>query len=167
LPFWRTPCWPPPSHSPTQKKLNPLKTTQRLTFPSLSLSAVAVIRGESGVSGVVRFSQENENAPTTIEYEIQHTDVNADRGMHIHEFGDNTNGCTSAGPHFNPFGKTHGAPTDQNRHTGDLGNIKTDKNAVARGTLTDSFVKLIGPHSVLGVSFPHVHVTKRRLIGDV
>ena len=74
--------------------------------------------------------------------------------MHIHEFGDNTNGCTSAGPHFNPFGKTHGAPTDQNRHAGDLGNIQTDENGVAKGTLTDSLVQLIGPHSVLGVSFP-------------
>jgi hypothetical protein len=72
--------------------------------------------------------------------------------MHIHEFGDNTNGCTSAGPHFNPFGKTHGAPSDENRHAGDLGNIKTDGNGVAKGRIEDSLIKLIGPHSVLGVS---------------
>lgn len=87
-----------------------------------------------------------------IEYEIQHTDANAERGMHIHEFGDNTNGCTSAGPHFNPDGKTHGAPSDHVRHAGDLGNIKTDANAVAKGRMEDHVVKLIGPHSVLGVS---------------
>ncbi|KAA8913871.1 superoxide dismutase [Sphaerosporella brunnea] len=112
--------------------------------------AVAVVRGDAGVSGVVKFSQESESAPTVIEYEIQHTDANAERGMHIHEFGDNTNGCTSAGPHFNPFGKTHGAPSDDVRHVGDLGNIKTDAQGVAKGRIEDSLVKLIGPHSVLG-----------------
>ncbi|KAF8248132.1 copper/zinc binding superoxide dismutase [Wilcoxina mikolae CBS 423.85] len=112
--------------------------------------AVAVLRGDAGVSGTVKFSQENENAPTIIDYEIQHTDANAQRGMHIHEFGDNTNGCTSAGPHFNPHGKTHGAPSDEVRHAGDLGNITTDETGLAKGRIEDNVVKLIGPHSVLG-----------------
>ncbi|TGZ82722.1 copper/zinc binding superoxide dismutase [Ascodesmis nigricans] len=112
--------------------------------------AVAVLRGDSGVSGIVRFTQESENAPTTIEYEIKGNDANAKRGFHIHEFGDNTNGCTSAGPHFNPFKQTHGAPTDEVRHVGDLGNVETDAQGIAKGTITDKHVQLIGPHSVLG-----------------
>ena len=51
----------------------------------------------------------------------------------------------------NPHGKTHGAPQDENRHVGDLGNIETDGQGNSKGSVTDTFVKLIGPHSVVGV----------------
>jgi len=44
-------------------------------------------------------------------------------GFHVHALGDTTNGCMSTGPHYNPVGKEHGAPEDENRHAGDLGNI--------------------------------------------
>ncbi|KKA30982.1 hypothetical protein TD95_001335 [Thielaviopsis punctulata] len=114
------------------------------------VKAVCVVRGDSTVTGTIVFEQASENEPTTITYDISGQDANAKRGMHIHTFGDNTNGCTSAGPHFNPHGKTHGAPSDEARHVGDLGNIETDANGVAKGTITDSLVKLIGPQSVLG-----------------
>ena len=51
----------------------------------------------------------------------------------------------------NPHGKTHGAPQDENRHVGDLGNIETDAQGNSKGSVTDNFIKLIGPHSVVGV----------------
>ena len=98
------------------------------------------------------FTQESESSPTVISYNIQGNDPNAQRGMHIHEFGDNTNGCTSAGPHFNPYKKVHGAPEDEDRHVGDLGNISTDAQGNAVGDITDRLIKLIGPDSILGVS---------------
>ncbi len=60
---------------------------------------VAVLRGDSNVRGTVTFEQPSESAPTKITYDITGYDPNAKRGMHIHQFGDNTNGCTSAGPH--------------------------------------------------------------------
>ncbi|KAF8457483.1 superoxide dismutase-like protein [Terfezia claveryi] len=114
------------------------------------VKAVAVLRGDSTVSGAVNFAQESESSPTIISYNIQGNDPNALRGMHIHEFGDNTNGCTSAGPHFNPYKKNHGAPEDEERHVGDLGNIRTDAQGNAVGQITDRLIKLIGPESILG-----------------
>ncbi|KAH6888020.1 superoxide dismutase [Thelonectria olida] len=114
------------------------------------VKAVAVLRGDSNVKGTVTFEQDSESSPTTITYDLSGQDANAKRGFHIHTFGDNTNGCTSAGPHFNPHGKTHGAPTDEARHVGDLGNIDTDAQGNSKGSVQDSLVKLIGPHSIVG-----------------
>ncbi|ODV70045.1 hypothetical protein HYPBUDRAFT_178431 [Hyphopichia burtonii NRRL Y-1933] len=114
------------------------------------VKAVAVLRGDAKVSGVVNFEQVSEGEPTTITWDIQGNDANALRGFHVHQFGDNTNGCTSAGPHFNPFGKTHGSPEDDERHVGDLGNITTDASGVAQGTKKDLLVKLLGANSILG-----------------
>ncbi|KAH3675997.1 hypothetical protein WICMUC_002293 [Wickerhamomyces mucosus] len=114
------------------------------------VKAVAVLRGDVGVSGVVHFEQTSESEPTTITYEITGNTANAERGFHIHEFGDNTNGCTSAGPHFNPFKKEHGASVDENRHVGDLGNVATNAEGLAKGSITDHLVKLLGPTSILG-----------------
>lgn len=71
-------------------------------------------------------------------------------GFHIHEFGDNTNGCTSAGPHFNPHGKEHGAPDAAVRHAGDLGNVVADDSGAAKVDLTDKQISLTGPLSILG-----------------
>merc|ERR1712098_475676 len=114
------------------------------------VKAVATVRGDSKVSGTVTFEQASESSPTTITWDITGNDPNAERGMHVHQFGDNTNGCTSAGPHFNPHGKTHGAPTDETRHVGDLGNFKTDGQGNGKGSTTDKLIKLIGPESVIG-----------------
>ncbi|KAL1958654.1 hypothetical protein VTO42DRAFT_3997 [Malbranchea cinnamomea] len=114
------------------------------------VKAVAVLRGDSNVRGTVTFEQESESSPTKISWNITGQDPNAKRGFHVHQFGDNTNGCTSAGPHFNPFSKTHGAPTDEERHVGDLGNIETDAQGNSVGSMEDRLVKLIGEESVLG-----------------
>jgi Cu/Zn superoxide dismutase len=60
---------------------------------------VAVLRGDSNIKGTVTFEQADESSDTTISWDITGHDANAERGMHVHAFGDNTNGCTSAGPH--------------------------------------------------------------------
>lgn len=45
------------------------------------------------------FEQASEGAETSISWDISGNDANAERGMHVHTFGDASNGCTSAGPH--------------------------------------------------------------------
>ncbi|KAJ6155531.1 copper/zinc binding superoxide dismutase [Penicillium chermesinum] len=95
-------------------------------------------------------SRQTRTPPTSVSWNITGHDANAERGFHIHQFGDNTNGCTSAGPHFNPHGKTHGAPQDADRHVGDLGNFKTDAEGNSVGSVQDKLIKLIGAESVLG-----------------
>merc|ERR1711920_888844 len=62
-------------------------------------------------------------------------------------------GCNSAGPHYNPHKKTHGAPGDEERHVGDLGNIEPDASGVAKGEIVDKLIKLEGEFSVIGRSF--------------
>merc|ERR1719486_372629 len=73
-------------------------------------------------------------------------------GFHIHEKADFRNGCASAGPHYNPFNKNHGAPEDEDRHVGDLGNIVVDANGNSKGSTKDHLIKLFGPTSVIGRS---------------
>lgn len=113
------------------------------------VKAVCVVRGDSKVTGTITFNQESENAPTTIDASLAGL-TQGKHGFHVHEFGDNTNGCISAGPHFNPFGKTHGAPEDEIRHVGDLGNVVAGADGKATLKVTDNQIKLIGAHSVIG-----------------
>merc|ERR1739845_199940 len=73
-------------------------------------------------------------------------------GFHIHEKADFSDGCNSAGPHYNPFGKTHGAPEDEERHVGDLGNIEPGPDGIAKGEIVDKLIKLEGDTTVIGRS---------------
>ncbi|KAL7307343.1 hypothetical protein TKK_0000532 [Trichogramma kaykai] len=111
------------------------------------VKAVCVLQGEC--RGTLYFEQNSESEPVKVTGQV--TGLNPGlHGFHIHEFGDNTNGCTSAGPHFNPLKKEHGAPTDANRHVGDLGNVKAGTNGVAEVDMTDNQLQLHGAHSILG-----------------
>ncbi|PVU84892.1 hypothetical protein BB560_007230, partial [Smittium megazygosporum] len=114
------------------------------------MKAVCVLRGDEGVTGTVTFEQADASSPTKISAEF-HGLSSGNHGFHIHEFGDNTNGCISAGGHYNPFSVNHGDRTASVRHVGDMGNIVgagTDK--VTTVELEDRMISLFGPTSVVG-----------------
>ncbi|CAH2086834.1 unnamed protein product [Euphydryas editha] len=71
-------------------------------------------------------------------------------GFHVHASGDLTNGCVSAGAHFNPDKKDHGHPGDENRHVGDLGNVEFNSDKLSHIDITDSMIALYGPHNIIG-----------------
>ncbi|XP_071565928.1 superoxide dismutase 1 [Temnothorax nylanderi] len=118
----------------------------------MSIKAVCVLRpGQQGgpVTGTVHFEQAESQSEVKVTGQISGLKKGL-HGFHIHEFGDNTNGCTSAGPHFNPLEKDHGGPNDNVRHVGDLGNVEADANKVAEINIADSKIQLHGPHSIIG-----------------
>ena len=111
---------------------------------------MCVLTGTAGVSGVLKLSQ-NGDGPTKIVGSITGL-TPGKHGLHVHEFGDTTNGCMSTGPHFNPNNMDHGAPTDKIRHAGDLGNVE----ATAGGcdfTIEDMQIPLSGANSIIGRAF--------------
>merc|ERR1711944_119067 len=116
---------------------------------NMATKAVCVLKSEK-VNGVVRFTQEGDG-PVSVTGEISGLAA-GQHGFHVHQFGDNTDGCTSAGPHYSPDGATHGAPTDPKgeRHAGDLGNVVAGDDGIAKFDLKDSLISLAGERSIIG-----------------
>jgi len=118
----------------------------------MPIKAVCVLAGEV-VKGVINLTQKTPECPVSITGEITGLTQGL-HGFHIHEFGDNTNGCTTAGAHFNPNGSEHGGPQDcdDHRHAGDLGNVEANCSGIAKIDIQDTGITLHGEKSILGRS---------------
>lgn len=113
-------------------------------------SAIAVLSPTEGnaVYGTVTFTQEANGVKVTADI---HGLTPGKHGFHIHEYGDcSAPDGTSAGGHFSPMGMKHGAPTDMERHEGDLGNITADSTGVAAYDWIDPKLSFSGPNSIIG-----------------
>jgi Cu-Zn family superoxide dismutase len=114
------------------------------------LKAQAALKGagkDSKVKGVVHFTEENGKVSVEV---IAEGLKAGPHGFHIHEGKDCTGDFSSAGGHFNPTAKVHGAPDASAHHAGDLGNIVADKNKKVQQTLTLEGATLTGTDSLIG-----------------
>ena len=96
------------------------------------------------IKGTVKFSEDLQNNRIKIELNLNGLVPNSLHGFHVHEAGDLSDKCTSMCAHFNPYNKTHGCPGTNERHVGDLGNIKTNSKGEAKYSFYDNLIKLRG-----------------------
>lgn len=112
--------------------------------------AIAVLNPTKGnkTNGIVKFHRVENGIKVTAEIEGLSP---GKHGFHIHEYGDcSTEDGTSAGGHFNPYGLPHGAPSDEKRHVGDLGNITANEKGIAKFEMVDTLISFIGKNSIIG-----------------
>ncbi|QDU39488.1 Superoxide dismutase [Cu-Zn] precursor [Maioricimonas rarisocia] len=119
---------------------------ENVDVPKEAVAVLVPMRGEE-VWGTIVLKQESEGVRVTGRV---HNLKPGEHGFHIHEFGDIRDPSgKSAGGHFNPSGHKHGAPDDEERHAGDLGNITADSKGNAK---VDKLAKGLKLHFVIGRS---------------
>lgn len=114
--------------------------------PPTVIKATAVINNPP-IKGLVTFSQVG-RGEIRVRVELEGL-KSGEHGFHVHDYGDLSDGCKSAGGHFNPTNKTHGPPSGTTeRHDGDMGNILADEygrvNTTLNGNFTPSLNNFIG-----------------------
>lgn len=120
-----------------------------------SKNAICVFEKRNNISGVIHFHQCTPNDIVKVRFTLYGPprDINA---IHIHEYGDTTDGCKSLGDHFNPHGLTHGSIiySDLPRHAGDLiNNVEFDKEGRFFYEYNDPLLSLFDSRSnILGRS---------------
>lgn len=114
------------------------------------VKAIAVLQPTEGnnVRGIVTFTEEATGMKIVADVEGL---TPGKHGFHIHELGDiSAPDASSAGGHFNPEGKKHGAPDDFERHVGDLGNLEAGEDGKAHYERVDVHLTFVGSHNILG-----------------
>lgn len=114
-----------------------------------AIYGVCVLNSKT-VNGVIYLKEYD--SKTTISGKVIGLKPNQKHGIHIHEYGDLTEGCVSVCAHFDPYKKKHGDRSSGERHVGDLGNLQADQNGVCEFSFDDFLVKLSGKCNVLGRS---------------
>jgi len=130
----------------TRAKKCQCESVQNIVEDKNRITASCELEHSETVKGRIVLMQEG-NGPTLIRGQISGLGP-GEHGFHIHEFGDLSNGCESAGGHYNPDGVDHG-DVDEG-HVGDLGNVTADENGFADFLIEAPRVALAGERSVVG-----------------
>lgn len=109
--------------------------------PSASLAT-----DQPQVTGLVLFRQLSPGSRLEAFFDLEGFPAESNvssRAIHVHQYGDLSQGCESTGPHYNPMAVQHP------QHPGDFGNfvVRDGRLWKFRTGLTAS---LAGPHSILG-----------------
>lgn len=107
-------------------------------------SATATIAPTAGnaAKGTVTFTQKSDKV--TVSAQMSGLSPGG-HGFHVHEKGDcSAPDATSAGGHFNPTGKAHGAPDAAEHHAGDLPMLQADSSGNASLTVDVSGLTIGG-----------------------
>ncbi len=104
----------------------------------------------SSVRGSATFVEKSGHVQLTAN--VSGVKPNGEFGFHIHEAGDCSSGDgMSAKGHFNPYGKPHGHTKSQERHAGDMPNLKSNASGNATMSVTLDIITVApGPASIVG-----------------
>ena len=123
------------------------------------MNAIALFNGsgsEVPIKGVVEFHQCLDDIGTWVDIDLYNFHPNKMHAIHIHEFGDERNGCISLGGHWNPTGSTHGSlHYDMPSHAGDMiNNLNSDEHGRFSYNYHDDRITLAGNvnESIIGRS---------------
>lgn len=121
---------------------------EQTSEPQITEAVSTVYSTDGGVLGTVTFKLSGDSVRVQGEFSGLSEGIH---GFHIHQYGDcRAEDESSAGGHYNPYNKNHGAPMDKDRHMGDMGNITVLQSGEASIDYMDPVIELNGPNSIIG-----------------
>ncbi|CAF3349373.1 unnamed protein product [Rotaria sp. Silwood1] len=122
---------------------------------SATVRAVCVLKGgeNNTIQGVIHFAQMIGMNQMKITGEIQGLPIDRKFTIHVHEFGDLTNGPISTGSRFNTDKQVPSSSKGQTSYVGDeFGNLQVNQEGQAKIDVIDKRLTLFGPSSIIGRS---------------
>ena len=121
---------------------------------STTVRAVCILRGgeSSSVYGTIHFAQMIGVDQMKVTGELRGLPVDRKLAIHVHEFGDLTNGPSSTGARFKPEGRGTSPSNDSIVHRIHAAPLHINPDGHAKIDCVDPSLTLFGPSSIIGRS---------------